>query len=72
MSSAQYIVRRTYRTSAPGLHGWHSVSSRHDDESLARAEFDRPFTGREFQAELFDARQPKWKRVSVRRRRRER
>jgi hypothetical protein len=47
-----YIVRRAYRTSQPGLHGWHSKVIELENLEQAEAAHAAPFTGTEFQSVL--------------------
>jgi hypothetical protein len=61
-----FIVDRVFRSNAPGLHGWDAKVTKHETEEAARVEFDKPFTGTEYKAVLYDARQKQWKRLATR------
>lgn len=48
-----FVVDRVSRSNAPGLHGWNCITTGHDTEAEARAEFNKPLTGREYKAVLY-------------------
>lgn len=67
MTTGRFLVRWTYGTNMPGLHGWHSRTDEFASVEAARDAFNsRPPVQRLRRVELFDATGTLWRRLDVR------